>query len=191
MTGEQCSRGASFADLVDYWVGDLDQASAERVEAHVFECTECANHLAEIVPMAAGVAEAVRGGHVHTVITDALLNKLSRDGVRVRTFVPEAGKFIPCAVWPDDDIVVSRYKGDFGAYDRLTLVMMMEDGRELSRLSDVPLVNGPHEILTALSAAQLRRLPVVRLRMIVSGTREGREQVIGEYGLEHGGTMSR
>jgi hypothetical protein len=191
MTGEQCARGASFADLLDYWVGDADPARAERIETHVFDCVECADRLAEIAVMAASVADTVRGGHVDTVITDALLNRLSRDGVRVRTFVPERGKFIPCAVWPEDDIIVGRYKGDFSAYDHLTLVMRMADGPELSRMSDIPLVSGPHEILTAISAAHLRQLPAARVRMILSGTRDGREEIIGEYGLEHGGAMSR
>ena len=83
MTGEQCAGGASFADLLDYWVADLDQASAERVEAHVFECSECADRLADIATIAAAVAEAVRGARVQSIVTDAVLNKLSREGVRV------------------------------------------------------------------------------------------------------------
>jgi len=29
------------------------------------------------------------------------------------------------------------------------------------------------------------------LQILVSGTRNGVEQMIGEYGLEHGGTMNR
>jgi len=34
-------------------------------------------------------------------------------------------------------------------------------------------------------------LPSMRLRLIVSGKRGDTEHVIGEYGLEHGGAMSR
>jgi hypothetical protein len=191
MTAEQCSRGASFGDLLDYWVGELDDADAARVEEHLFECAECACRLAEIATIAAGVADAVRGARIQTVITDALVNKLSRDGVRMRTYAPEVGKFIPCAIWPEDQLIVTRLKGDFGGYEDLTLVLKAEEGPELARVSDVPLVSGPREILTAMPAAQLRQLPAMRLRIILSGTREGREQSIGEYGLEHGGAMSR
>ena len=191
MTGEQCAGGASFADLLDYWVGDLDQASAERVEAHVFECSECADRLADISTIAAAVAEAVRGARVQSIVTDAVLNKLSREGVRVRTYALEAGTFVPCAIWPEDDLVVSRLKGDFSGYDELTLVLKADEGRELSRNTEIPLLSGTHEIITATSAVHLRQLPSMRLRMIVSGKRGGAEHVIAEYGLEHGGAMSR
>ena len=191
MTSEQCSRGASFDDLLDYWIGDLDQASAERVEAHIFECTECANRLAHIATTAAAVADAVRGARVQGIVTDAVLNKLSRDGVRIRTYAPEPGTFMPCAVWPEDDLVVSRLKGDFSGYDELTLVLKADEGPELSRNVDIPLISGTREIVTATSASHLRRLPSMRLRLIVSGKRGETEHVIGEYGLEHGGAMSR
>jgi anti-sigma factor RsiW len=91
MTGERCSRGAPFGDLLDYWADDLDQHDAERVEAHVFECAECANRLADIATVADAVADAVRGARVQSVISDTVLNKLSRDGVRVRTYAPRTG----------------------------------------------------------------------------------------------------
>jgi hypothetical protein len=191
MTGEQCARGAPFADLVDYWIGDLDQANAERVEVHVFECAECAGRLAEVATIAAGVAEVVRSARIHSIVTDAVLNKFSRDGICMRTYTPEGGRFIPCAIWPEDDLIVTRLKGDFSGYDELTLVLKADEGRVLSRDADVPLVSGPREILTVISAEHLRHLPSMRLRMILSGKRGDTEQVIAEYGLEHGGTMSR
>jgi hypothetical protein len=191
MTHEPCSRGASFGDLLDYWIGDLDQGAIDRVEAHLFECAECAQRLADIATIAAGVAEAVRGARVQSVISDAVLNKLSREGVRIRSYLPEPGTFIPCAIWPEDDLVVSRLRGDFSGYDELTLVLKGDEGPELSRNVDIPLISGTHEILTATSASRLRRLPSMRLRLIVSGKRGDTQQVIGEYGLEHGGAMSR
>jgi hypothetical protein len=191
MTGERCSHGASLSDLLDYWVGDLDQGAADRVEAHLFECMECAAHLAHIATMAAGVADAVRGARVQSIVTDAVLNKLSREGVRIRTFAPEPGTFTPCAIWPEDDLIVSRLRGDFSGYDEVTLVLQADEGPELSRDVDIPLVSGTHEIMTVTSASHLRRLPSMRLRLIVSGKRGATEQVIGEYGLEHGGSMSR
>jgi len=66
-----------------------------------------------------------------------------------------------------------------------------DEGPELSRNVDIPLLSGKREILTATSASHLRRLPSMRLRLIVSGKRGDTEHVIGEYGLEHGGAMSR
>ena len=191
MTDERCARGASLVDLLDYWVGDLDQARADQVEAHIFECAECADRLADVAAIASGVGEAIRGARIQTVITDSVLNRLSREGLRIRTFAPLPGSVIPCAVWPEDDLVVSRLRGDFSGYDELTLVLKSDDGSELSRSTDIPLISGTHEILSATSAAQLRQLPSMRLRFVVSGRRGDTERVIGEYGLEHGGAMSR
>jgi len=191
MSADQCARGASLADLIDYWIGDLDQLSAEQVEAHVFECGECADRLAEVATLAAAVVETVRGGRIHSVVTDGILNKFARDGLRMRTFAPEPGSFTPCAIWPDDDLIVTRLKGDFAGYEQLTLVLKTDEGPELSRDDDIPLTAGAHEIITVVSAAQLRKLPSMRLQILVSGTRNGVEQTIGEYGLEHGGAMSR
>jgi hypothetical protein len=191
MTRERCSHGASFADLLDYWIGDLDEAGAEHVEAHLFECPECARYLGHIATMAAAVADAVRGASVQSIVTDAVLNKLSREGVRIRTYAPEPGTFIPCGIWPEDELIVSRLRGDFRGYDELTLVLKPDEGPELSRNVDIPLISGTHEILTATSASRLRRLPSMRLRLIVSGKRGGTEHVISEYGLEHGGAMTR
>ena len=191
MTADQCARGASFADLIDYWVGDLDQMSAERVEAHLFECSECANRLAEVATLAAAVGETARGARIHSIVTESILNKFARDGMRMRTFAPEPGRFIPCAIWPEDDLIVTRLRGDFTGYEQVTLVLKANEGPELSRDEDVPLTAGAREIITVVSAAQLRKLPSMRLQILVSGTRDGIEHMIGEYGLEHGGAMNR
>ena len=98
--------------------------------------------------------------------------------------------FIPCAVWPEDDLIVTRLKGDFTGYEQLTVVLKATEGPELSRDEDIPLA-GAREIIMVASAAHLRKLPLMRLQIRVSGTRNGLEQTIGEYGLEHGGAMSR
>jgi hypothetical protein len=191
MMDEHCSRGASFADLIDYWVGDLDEAAAERVEAHVFECRECAEHLGDIERLATAVGETVRGARIHSIVTEGILNRCARDGLRMRTFAPDAGEFIPCAIWPEDDLIVTRLKGDFTGYERLTVVLKATEGPELSRDEDIPVAAGAREIITVASAAQLRKLPAIRLQILVSGTRNGVQQTIGEYGLEHGGAMNR
>ena len=191
MIAEQCARGQSSAGLLDYWLGDLEPGSAEAVEAHLFECAECAQNLADIAALGTAIADAVRGSRIQSVITHGLLNTLSRDGLRIRTYTPEAGRMMPCAVWPEDDLIVTQLKGDFTGYDELTLVLQAEERGELNREADIPLVSGGHEIITALSAAGLRQLPSMRLRIIVSGKRGGRDQVVAEYGLEHAATIGR
>ncbi len=191
MTEERRARGTAFADLVDYWAADVDGERLARLEAHVFECAECAARLADVEAMTRAIAAAVAHARFHGLVTDSLLNRLSRDGMRIRTYTPEAGTTIPCAVWADDDLIVTRIRADFTGFERVTLVLKIDGGNELSRMSEISVPPGPGEIIDAVSADRLRQLPSTRLRLVLSGTKAGRDEIIGEYGLEHAGTMTR
>src|SRR5262249_54003692 len=148
-----------FADVVDYWAGDLPRAEEDRIEEHVFTCPECARELAAAEALARGVVGVARQGRPHSVGTDAIFNRLSAHGVRIPTYTLQGAGVVPCAVWADDDLVVARIRGDFAAVDSVTIVTRRASGEEISRLSDVTLRPGQREILNALSAAHLRNLP--------------------------------
>jgi hypothetical protein len=190
MTEERCRGGHAIADLLDYWVADVDSEQASRIEERVFECAECAQRLGDLEAMARGISEVVRAGRFHCVLTESLLNRLSRDGMRIRTYTLERGAIIPCAVWADDDLIVSRLRADFAGLDQVTVALQFENGEELSRVPGIPIAPGQTELLDAVSADRLRRLPPTRLRMVLTATRAGKEEVIGEYGLEHAGNMA-
>ena len=190
MTDERCSRGHAFADLVDYWAGDADHELTELIEEQIFECAECGERLADIVAMGHAVSQVVRSGRFQSILTESLLNRFARDGMRIRTYTPEAGAMIPCAVWADDDLIVARLRADFTGFEEVTLAMRRENGDELSRVSGIPIAPGQTELLDGISADRLRQIPAMRVRLVLSGTRVGREEIIGEYGLEHAGTMT-
>ena len=190
MTGERCSRGHDVGDLVDYWAGDVEGDRAERIEQRIFECADCGERLAHIEAMSRGISEVVRSGRFHSVLTESLLNRLSRDGMRIRMYTLEHGAIIPCAVWADDDLVVSRLRADFTGVEQVTVALQLESGDELSRVPDIPIAPGQTELLDAVSADRLRQLPPTRLRLVLTGTRAGKEEVLGEYGLEHAGNMA-
>ena len=177
----------AFGDLVDYWTADLAAAEAAYVEEHLFACSACADRLADIVALGEGVAAAIRGSRVQVVITESVLNALQRAGVRIRSYTLVPGQTVPCAVWPADQLVVGRLRGDFTGFERVSLAFAMND-QEMARSHDVPVPSGPGEILDAIPAARLRQLPSCQLRLTLSGTRGGREEVIGTYGLEHSAT---
>ena len=42
MTDTRCPAPIGFADVVDYWAGDLTRAEEHRIEEHVFSCADCA-----------------------------------------------------------------------------------------------------------------------------------------------------
>lgn len=191
MTDTRCPAPIGFADAVDYWAGDLTRAEEDRIEEHVFTCADCARELAAAEALARGVAAVARAGRLHSVLTEAILNRLAADGVRIRMYTLEGEGIVPCAVWADDDLVVSRIRADFAEVDSVTIVARQASGDEISRLSDIAVRPGQREILNALSAAHLRTLPPTHVRVTVTAEIEGGERTIAEYTLEHAGAFDR
>jgi hypothetical protein len=120
-----------------------------------------------------------------------MLNRLAADGMRIRMFTLDGSGVVPCAVWADDDLVVSRIRADFADVDSVTIVTRQASGDEISRLSDVAVRPGQREILNAFSAAHLRKLPATRVRVTVTAPTGSGERTIAEYELEHGGAFDR
>jgi hypothetical protein len=191
MTDTRCTAPIEFVDVVDYWAGDLPPAAADRLEEHVFACTQCEHRLAEGEALARGIVAVVREGRFHSTVTDEMLNRLARDGVRIRVYALDPGDVVPCAVWTDDDLVVTRIRADFSGVDSTTLVTRLASGQEISRLSDVPVRPSQREIIDAISASLLRRLPPTSVHLTVTGRTATGERTIGEYVLEHAGTIDR
>lgn len=191
MTETRCTRPVEFVDIVDYWAGDLPRTRADEIEEHVFACTECEHRLAEGGALARGIAAVVREGRFHSIVTDAVLNRLAKDGVRIRMYTLEPGVVVPCSVWADDDLVVARIRADFAGVDSVTVVTRRASGEEISRLTDVAVRPGQQELIDAISASLLRRLPSTSVRLILTGRAADVERTIGEYVLEHAGTFDR
>ena len=191
MTETRCATPIEFADIADYWSGELSSPAADRIEEHVFTCAECARRLSEVEALTRGVADLVRAGRFHSAVTDAVLNQLARDGVRIREYTLGPGDVVPCAIWADDDLIVTRIRADFTGVDAVTVVKRLASGREAGRLEDLPVRPGQIEILDATSAALLKRLPATTLRVTLTGRTAGGERVLAEYVLEHAGTLDR
>ncbi len=191
MTDTRCPAPIGFADVVDYWAGDLTKAEEDRIEEHVFSCADCAREVAAAEALARGIAAVVREGRLHSVVNDAILNRLAADGVRVRTYTLDGSGVVPCAVWADDDLVVARIRADFAEVDSVTIVTRQASGDEIGRLSDVALRPGQREILNAFSAADLRKLPATRVQVTVTTQVGSDERTIAEYTLEHAGAFDR
>jgi hypothetical protein len=191
MNDTRCPAPIGFADVVDYWAGDLAPAEEDRIEEHVFNCADCARELAAAEALARDIRSVTREGRLISVVTDSILNRLAADGVRIRTFTLEGEDVVPCAVWADDDLVVARIRADLAEVDSVTIVTRQASGEELGRLSDVHVRPGQREILNAFSAAHLRKLPQTRVHITVTAQAGSSEGTIAEYTLEHGGSFDR
>jgi len=191
MTDTRCPAPIAFAEVVDYWAGELTRAEEDRIEDHVFTCADCARDLAAAEAIARGITAVAREGRLHSVVSDAILNRLAADGVRIRMFTLEGPGTIPCAVWADDDLVVSRIRADFANVESVTIVTRQASGEEISRVSDIAVRPGQSEILNAFSAAHLRTLPMTRVLVTVITPIESGERTVAEYTLEHAGAFDR
>jgi hypothetical protein len=167
--------------LVDYWSGGLPASSSEPIEEHIFNCAACADRLEWVASLATGITALARQGRLSGIIARATLNQLQREGVRVRVYSLTPGDVVPCAVFPDDDLVVTSIRGDFAGVEGVTLSVTGSTPLAGLVLEDVPVSAAEGELLWAAPGALIRQMPTSRVTLTVSGG--GR--LIGEYVLDH------
>src|SRR5262245_15888964 len=122
----------TLADLTDYTAGELSASEAASIEDHLFVCADCAARAAELDALVRAIPPAFQSAEVGGFVTEAVLNRLARAGVRVRTYTLSPGASVPCAVWDDDELMALRLRGDFGDASEFTLSQRVA-GHEVSR----------------------------------------------------------
>jgi len=182
----------TFGELADYWTPDVSPDETERIEAHIFECERCARLLAEAEQVRSSISAIAKSGGFHAFVTDGLLNRLARDGVRVRSYTLDPGETIKCSAWADDEILVARLRGDFTGVSAVDAEMRFETGEDWGRSTDVPVREGATEIVLALPATMVRSAPVAPMRLTLRASAGSpRTDVIAEYVFDHEGAHDR
>jgi hypothetical protein len=182
----------SIGELADYWTTDASPDDVERIEAHVFTCAACTELLAEADRLRRSIGDVARSGGFQAIITDSLLNQLARDGVRVRAYAMDAGGSVQCAVWDEDEILVTRLRADFSGVTAVDTVMRLDNGEEWGRASDIPVPEGSREVIMALPAELVRRAPEVPIRLTIrSSSASPSEAPLAEYTFDHRGAHTR
>lgn len=168
----------------------MPEAEGAAIEEHLFSCADCGAGAAELDAIVRGIRSAARTAEIGGVVTDAVLNRLARDGVRVRTYTLSPGAVVPCAVWDEDELMALRLRGDFGAARELTLSRRVA-GAEVDRMT-IQVPAGTHgEIIVIDPAATIRRLPAAEVELILTTQDGDEERQIGRYTLVHGGALER
>ena len=184
-----CDRIA-LAALSDYAAGELPKADAEALEDHLFTCADCAARAAEFEALVRAIRPAVASAAVGGFVTDEVLNRLARDGVRVRTFALSPGAVVPCAVWEGDEVMALRLRADFGGTSEVTLSQRIA-GTEVTRATGHVAASSPGEIIYLQPAAWVRKLPVVEVEVLLTAHEAGMDRPVGSYTLVHGGSLHR
>ena len=182
----------SFGELADYWTSDITPGDAEQIESHVFDCERCARMLAEADRLRVGIRDLARSGNVQAFVNDAVLNRLARDGVRVRSYALGPGETVRCAVWADDDVIVARLRADFTGVESVDAEMRFDTGEEWAQATDVPVRKGETELVLALPAGLVRNAPTVPMRLTLrhSAGSSG-ERILAQYVFHHEGALER
>ena len=133
-----------------------------------------------------------RTGGFQAFVTDSLLNQFARDGVRVRSYAMDAGGSVQCAVWDEDDVLVTRLRADFSGVTAIDAEMRLDTGEEWSRASDIPIPAGSRELIMALPAELVRRAPELPMRLTLrSSAASPGDAPLAEYTFDHRGAHTR
>lgn len=180
-----CSAPLSAAACLDYWIGDLSPEVERKAEEHLMGCRDCSARAERVGRLALAVRGLARPGGVLLCLTSALLERIERDGVRVRHYRVDPGGVVACTAGPEDDLLAMRLGGDFRPEERVDLVFEEAPAGVAARREDVPVDHARGEVLFVEPGDVLRPLPavvaVIRLYGVsAAGTRE-----IGHYTLHH------
>jgi hypothetical protein len=178
-----CASPIADERLIDYWAGELVESDGGALEEHLFSCADCSARLEAVASVAGGVAALARQGRISGIISRAMLNKLQRDGVRVRQFTLDPGETVPCAAFPGDDVVVTSLNANLSGVPSVSLRVTGPGDTLFGAIEDIPVPAAATGVLWATPGAFVRSMPSQQLRLTLrsAGT------VLGEYVLEHTG----
>jgi hypothetical protein len=180
-----CDAPIPEAMLLDYWAGDLaDGDELNRMEEHLFACADCSTRLARLAALGSGLATLARQGRISGIVSRAVLNRLQRDGVHVRVYSLVPGETVPCAVFPDDDLIVTLLHADFSGVDAVTLSVTGPGSAPFTRHDDVPVSGAFGEVLWATPAAVVQQMPSMRLEITLTSAGAAPAEV-AKYVLDH------
>jgi len=189
MTAQECQR-LDLATLADYAAGELPEAEATALEAHLFTCADCGARAASLDALLLGIGRVARDADVEGFVTEAVLNRLARDGVRMRTYALSPGDVVPCAVWDDDELMVLRLRADLEGVEEVT-VTQRANGEEMQRATTPVAAGTQGELIHVTPASVIRQFPVAEFEVVLSAREGQAERALGRYTLVHGGAMHR
>src|SRR5512141_2247816 len=183
MSAPICTTPVPSSALLEYWFGELAHDEQERIEEHLLGCAECSDRLNELAALGARIRSAFRGGKVWAVISQALLQEMKQDGLRLREYRVAPGGSVNCTISAADDAVVSRLQASLKNEARVDLVYLGEHGE--ARLPDIPFEPATGEVLFCPSAAGLKKSAAHTAVIRLLAVDEAGERRIADYTFVH------
>jgi hypothetical protein len=173
-----------LAELLEYWLGELESERAAAVEEHVFDCDACAAALEDVVKLGRSLVALVRAGLVAGRATMGLVNRFSRDRLNVRQYSLRPGETVQCTVSAEDDLLLARLVLPAEAPARVDVSARDEHGQQLWRIDDVCIDRRANEVMAFLPARPRQADPSMQLRYELLVPEAG-ERVLATYTLQH------
>jgi hypothetical protein len=181
-----CSNPIDAAVLADYWIAALARPKQEAVEEHLLGCDQCVAQLREVVALAEGVRNLAREGSLRMVVSDAFLQRVAEEGLRVRQYAPPPGGGVECTVTAEDDILIGRLAANLTGAKRVDLCICDERGVEQLRLPDIPVHSGATSVVYQESITFAKAMPTNKMiARLVAFDEAGGERLLGEYTFNH------
>jgi len=140
-----CSHGVAAESWIDFFSGDLDEETGERLEQLLFECPHCATE-AERWGAVAGGAEIA----IPPVISTEVLRALQGRGELMTENVMQPGESRRASFPAGGRLLIHRLQGlALAGSDRVSLALNNSTGTPLVRFEDVPFDPDTGELIVA------------------------------------------
>jgi len=126
----------------------------------------------------------VREGRLPAVLAPIVVERLQRDGRRIREYRVAPGGGVQCTVAPEDDVVLARLAVDLEGVTRVDLVTRVGDDPE-QRYPDLPFDAAGGELIVAPPIDVIRARPAHVERMRLVAVEPQGERLLGEYTFNH------
>ena len=177
----------TFDELVEYWLGDVDDTRTQEIDIHLLACDACGAHLDEVVALAQGVRESFRKGLVRSFISAAFVSRLIESGMRVREYLIPHNGSVNCGVRPQDEVLVARLVAPLEGVSRVDVAVRVSLKDEEEWIHDVPFDVISSQVLLAPQISHVRKLPMHEVYIRLLAVDENSSREIGHYTLHHSG----
>jgi hypothetical protein len=183
MSEASCANPIDEGVLADYWLAALSPAEEESVEEHLLGCDTCGSRLRKIMAIAEAIRTMARQGSVRVVVSEAFLERATREGLRVRQYAPARGGSVNCSVSAGDDLLVAKLAVDLSQAARVDLLYTHPGGT--LRLTDIPVSPESGSVVLSVAIDQMRMAPAHVAVIKLVAVEEAGERILGQYTFNH------
>ena len=171
------------AQLLAYWLDELGETDATKLEEQLFACAQCSARLRELLELREAVERAFSDSRFATAVTPEFIERLRKSGLLLREYRVEPGGSTYCTMGPQDDFVVSRLQAPLAGVGQVDIVI--DDGDTQYRAMRVPFTAEANEVTVIPPVAVLRNLKFATQRMRLYAVTPSSERLLGEYTFNH------